>query len=64
MDGLPDSVDMSLSKLRKTVKDRKAWCAAVRGGHKESDTTEQPNNKNNDRSAETKLVAARKGVRM
>ena len=34
------------------------------GGHKESDTTEQPNNKNNDRSAETKLVAARKGVRM
>ena len=26
-----DSVDMSLSKLRKIVKDREAWCAAVHG---------------------------------
>ena len=25
----PDSMDMSLSKLQKTVKDRGAWCAAV-----------------------------------
>ena len=30
-------------------------------GHKESDTTEQLNNKNKDRSAETKLVVAREG---
>ena len=46
VDGITDSMDMSLSKFQEMVKDREAWCACGPWSHKESDTAEQLRNSN------------------
>ena len=45
LDGITDSMDMSLSKLQETVKDREAWRVEI-CGCKELDTTERLDNSN------------------
>ena len=42
LDGITDSIDMSLSRLQELVMGREAWCAGP-WGRKESDTTQQQN---------------------
>ena len=43
LDGITDSVNVILSELRELVMDKEAWHAAIRGGRKELDMTEQLN---------------------
>ena len=43
LDDITDLMDVSLSDLRALVMDREAWRAAIHGGCKELDTTEQLN---------------------
>ena len=52
LDNVTDSMDMSLRKLQEIVKDREAWQCCSLWGHKESQMTEQLNNKRRSQWAE------------
>ena len=43
LDGITDSMDMSLSEFQELVMDREAWCEGDSWDHKESDATDRLN---------------------
>ena len=47
IDGITDSINMSLSKFQEMVNDREAWCAAVLVVARGQDTIERLNSNNN-----------------
>ena len=58
LDGITDTMDMSLSKLLEMVKEREAWCAAVHGIGKSQTclVTEQQQQKQQQRYGESMVI--------
>ena len=56
LDGITDSMDMSLSKLREVVKDREVWRAAVHGVSKTQTGQQLNNSSNNGKESEKECV--------